>query len=206
MAAEPSLEASIKVRLAPALREDGFSGSGRNFRRLNGDMIDLLQIQGSMGGDAFYINLAIQPVGAPCVLGELPDFKKLKVQNCLFSRRLEPARHDRWSYGLAAASMDAAVDDAKSVYSLDGRAAFATASGPHSVLKTVTASQLANGDVDLAGFGGLGIGTIQSLAVMRFVSGDRVEASAFARLGLSHGARTGLRDELEAIIAGTWSP
>jgi hypothetical protein len=40
----PQLEASIRKHLVPLLRQDGFSGSGRTFRRVAGDFIEVLNV------------------------------------------------------------------------------------------------------------------------------------------------------------------
>ena len=59
------LESSIRDHLAPVLRNDGFSGSGRTFRRVLGDLIHLCSVQGSRHGGELAVNLGIREAGQP---------------------------------------------------------------------------------------------------------------------------------------------
>src|SRR5215471_4199171 len=66
----PRLESSIRDFLSPVLESDGFFGSGRTFRRMSGDLIQVVQVQGSPYGGKFAVNLGIQPASIPDVAGE----------------------------------------------------------------------------------------------------------------------------------------
>src|SRR5262249_2077535 len=48
----------LKRDFLPLLRGDGFKGSGNTFRRLKGDRIDIINVQGSRYGGQCCVNLA----------------------------------------------------------------------------------------------------------------------------------------------------
>lgn len=72
--------------IAPKMRKLGFKGSGQNFRREEGDFIFLVNFQGSLGGERFYINLGAQPTFVPAE--GYADLKSLKEYECVFRRRV----------------------------------------------------------------------------------------------------------------------
>ena len=90
------LESALRAYLVPVLREDGFSGSGRTFRRTRDGWVHVVNVQGSCRGGQFAINLGLQPLAVFHVLGELPDPKKITEPLCEFRRRLSDSGEDRW--------------------------------------------------------------------------------------------------------------
>lgn len=54
------LRAAIKAILEPALKEAGFAVAYPNFRRIDGDTIDLVHLQYSKWGGAFILNMGRQ--------------------------------------------------------------------------------------------------------------------------------------------------
>ena len=48
----PRLEVSIRAYLVPHLKQDGFSGSGRTFRRVTNNWIQVVNVQSSRYGGA----------------------------------------------------------------------------------------------------------------------------------------------------------
>ncbi|MCA1500702.1 DUF4304 domain-containing protein [Bradyrhizobium sp. NBAIM03] len=88
----PRLESSIKKHLNPTLKNDGFVGFGRTFRRVSEDLIHVVQVQGSRYGGKFAINLGIQPRSIPDVAGNSPDPMKIREELCEFRRRLSETR------------------------------------------------------------------------------------------------------------------
>jgi hypothetical protein len=91
-----SLEVAIRKCLAPCLREDGFAGSGRTFRRVLNGWIQVVNVQGSRYGGRFSINLGLQPLAIPDVVGNVPDPKKIREELCEFRRRLSESGADQW--------------------------------------------------------------------------------------------------------------
>lgn len=70
--------------------------SGRTYRRTRNGQIHVVNIQGSRYGGKFAINLAIQPVTIPDVLGNDPDSKKITESKCEFRKRLSESGEDQW--------------------------------------------------------------------------------------------------------------
>jgi len=201
----PRLESSIRNHLSPVLKSDGFFGSGRTFRRISGDFIHVVQIQGSRYGGKFAVNLGIQPRSIPDVAGNLPEATKIKPELCEFRRRLSEAKGDQWwDHAGSKESMDAAVRAAASVYATVGRRVFAELSGPESLLHNVTPAQFEAGQYGFSGFGSTKIRMARSLALMRQSARNLADAGAFARIALANlGAAHALRAELEALCSAT---
>jgi hypothetical protein len=201
----PRLESSIRDYLGPALKSDGFLGSGRTFRRMSGALILVVQVQGSRYGSEFAINLGIQPRSIPDVVGNQPDVKKIKVEFCEFRRRLSEAENDQWwEHAGSKESMDAAVQAAASVYAAVGRRLFSELSGSESPLYEVTPAQFQAGQYSFSGFGSTKVRMARSLALMRQSVGNPVDAGAFARIALANlGPAQTLREELETLCRAT---
>lgn len=200
---DPRLELSIKGYLTSILRSDGFRGSGRTFRRVDGELLHVIQVQGSSTGGKFAVNLAVQPMAIPDVRGRTPNAKTLAESDCEFCRRLSASGSDQWwDHGDSQRSMDAAVQDAATVYCAVGRALFAKFSGNNSVPHMLTAEQFARNDFDLGGFSSTRGRMALALARMRRSSGDLAECRAFARVGLADigDQAIGLRRDLESML------
>ena len=197
----PRLESSIKDHLSPALKSDGFFGSGRTFRRISDDLIHVVNVQGSRYGGSFTVNLGIQPRCIPDVLGNAPDATKIREVLCEFRRRLSETMSDQWwDHEGSKESMDAAVRAAASVYSTSGRRLFAELSGPESPLHKITPTQFEAGHHSFSGFRSTKVRMARSLALMRQSVGNLADASAFARIALANlGGAHALRAELEAL-------
>jgi len=200
-ASSPRLEVSIRTHLLPHLKEDGFSGSGRTFRRVINGWIQVVSVQGSRYGGQFAINLGVQPVSVPDVLGNIPEPKTITEPLCEFRRRLAESGEDQWwDHGRSQDSMDAAVLAAVGVYLRVGRPLLARVGGPDSPLSSVSAEDLKNGKVDFLGFGSTGVRMALVFARVRKAEGKLAESRAFAGYGLAHiGSATALRAELEGL-------
>jgi len=79
---------TLLKNIAPILRRRGFKGSAKNFRKVEGDFVYVVNFQGSRSGDGFFINLAAQPLFIPTVADALPDPTKLKEYECMVRRRV----------------------------------------------------------------------------------------------------------------------
>jgi hypothetical protein len=201
----PRLESSIRGHLSPVLKSDGFLGSGRTFRRLSGDFIHVVNIQGSRYGGMFAVNLGIQPRYIPDENGNSPDAAKIKQELCTFRRRLSEAGSDQWwKHEESKESMDAAVRAAAAVYASIGRRLLSELSGPESPLHRVTPAQFEAGQFVFSGFRSTKVLMAQSLALMRQSVGNLADARAFAQIALANlrGAQA-LRAELEALCRAT---
>lgn len=76
----------ILQNLGTHIRSLGFKGSGQNFRRIEGDYIFVINIQGSRSGDAFYVNLGAQPTFIPTECDA--SLSTLKEYECVMRRRV----------------------------------------------------------------------------------------------------------------------
>lgn len=197
------LESSIKEHLAPILRADGFSGSGRTYRRVVGDLIHVVNVQGSRYGGQFAINLAIHPTCIPDVLGELPDPKKITEAQCEFRRRLTDSGSDQWwSYENSPESMVAAVKAAANVYNVVGRKILAPFTSESSPLHVVTAESFERSQPNFHGFASTKVRMALALARFRKAKGHTEAAHEFAKVGqAAAGSAVALCKAFESIYA-----
>ncbi len=200
MSSPLSLPKSIKTRLAPTLRADGFSGSGQTFYRQNPEMIWIVNVQGSRAGGSFCVNLGLHPMALPTVLGAEPNPRKLTEADCEFRGRLTATGSDQWWTYHDQTSLDAALDDVCALYLSVGRDVFATHSGPASPLLTLTPEAFSAGAYELKGLRTTEVRMAYVLARLRQTSGASDDAAAFARLALDKMIPgSWMRPELEAI-------
>jgi hypothetical protein len=196
-----TIDGALRAILVPELRLDGFAGSGRTFRRLRDEWVQVLNIQGSRYGGAFAINLAIHPLAIPDCREQVPDPKKITQELCEFRRRLSEAGADHWwKYTPDAPGIEAAVTDAKRVYEFAGRKLFDQVSGPGSPMNTVTPAEFAAGLFDFAGFCSTDVRMALALSRLRRVQRQYDDSRAFAAYGASKaGHATSLRNTLEQL-------
>lgn len=199
----PRLELALREHLTPLLREDGFSGSGRTFRRLRDGWVQVVGVQSSRYGGQFAINLGLQPLSVVHVLEELPDPKKITDSLCEFRRRLSVNGSDQWwSHGPSQESMDAAAQQAATVYATVGQDLFAAVGGPQSPFDSISPAMFAQSTASFLGFGSTPVRMALVLARLRRAQDRKVESAAFAEIGLiGVGSAVGLRCELEALAA-----
>ncbi|AYV45226.1 hypothetical protein CFHF_03540 [Caulobacter flavus] len=196
------LETSIREHLAPLLREDGFTGSGRTFRRRVAGLIHVVSVQGSSDGGRFAVNLGVQPLAIPT--DRDIDPRKITETDCVFRRRLSRSGADQWwPHDGTRTGMDVAVQDAASVYAAVGGPAFAALSADASPLRVGTVEEFANGGLDLRGFRATDVVVAHAFALMRQAEGKPEAARDFALWALEEIEHSGggvlLRRELRAV-------
>jgi hypothetical protein len=196
----PRLESAIRSALAPLLRSEGFTGSGRRFYKASGPWIQIIRVQGSRYGGSFAVNLGIHFASVPDFSGNLPDLKKMTEVHCEFRRRLSESNADMWwKHEADQASMLSAVESAASIYSNCGRRYFELAC---SALNLIAPEALASGDYDLQGFGNTKVRLGLTLARIRKLEGKAEESREFAAYGLQHlGSAVILKTELQSLAA-----
>jgi Domain of unknown function (DUF4304) len=197
----PRLETAIRSILAPHLREDGFSGSGRTFRRVRNSWIQVVHVQGSRSGGSFAINLAIHPLDILDVRDEAPDPKTITDDLCEFRRRLAETDMDQWwEHQASVDSMNCAMTEAARVYARVGRPQLDTICGSESPMHRVRAVDLKEGSFDFLGFESTSVRMALALSRLRKSEGRLDESKAFACYGLANlGRAIGLRDELTVL-------
>ena len=78
----------LQLEFVPALRQIGFAGSMPHFHRQRGDRLDLLNVQFSLQGQHFFINLGRLEVRGDGSRSELKAAKRqLRVVNCPLNQR-----------------------------------------------------------------------------------------------------------------------
>src|SRR5262245_22555260 len=139
----------LKRDLFPLLRADGFKGSGNTCRRLKGDRIDIVNIQGWKYGGKCCVNLAVHYFFLPSMGGgQVIDPKKFKEYQCTFRDRLKEATEDHWwDYGLTDAEAAASVASLVDLYKRRGALFFAKFEPFPDVFDKVTPRQLDAGDL-----------------------------------------------------------
>jgi hypothetical protein len=197
----PRLESSIREYFSPILREEGFRGSGRTFRRVINDLIQIVNIQGSVYGGRFAVNLGVQPEAVSNVLGDVPDPHKITEPECVFRRRLRESDADQWwSHDASKEGMNAAVAQAAQVYIKYGRPVLTRIAEPDSPLNSFTPQDL--GKQSLLGFGSTRPVMALALAELRLSQGKTADAKAFAEAGLDCvGSAVLLKTKLKRLLA-----
>ena len=89
----------LKEEFVPLLRQDGFKGSGQNFRRINGDVIHAINFQNNKYGGSCCVNMGLHFAFLPICWdnNKIPDLKHIKALDCEFHCRLAPeGKTDYW--------------------------------------------------------------------------------------------------------------
>jgi hypothetical protein len=195
------IELAWRDHLAPVLREAGFKGSGRHFRRIVNGFAECISLQGSRYGGKFAINLGIQPLSIPDVMGNDVDPRKIDEISCEFRRRLSETDCDQWwSYTQLISSKVSAAENAAEMFQRNGLKYFAEMTGDESPLLTVNPISFESGLFDFRGFKATEVRMARSLSLLRLASGDIRSSKDFARIALEKmGSGVGLRVELNRL-------
>jgi hypothetical protein len=200
----PRIESAIRDHLAPILRADGFSGSGRTFRRVVGGWIHVVNVQGSRYGGQFAVNLAVQPTAIPDARGDTPNPKKITEELCEFRRRMSEseARQDKWwKHDPTAESMAEAVREAAIMYVQVGRRLLDNATIEDADLNSVSPAAFADGNFNFLGFGSTVCRMALALARLRRAKGELPESQAFAAHALQTvGSAAMLKAQIQALL------
>ena len=197
------IEDAWKEFINPVLRDADFKGSGRNFRRIAGEFVQCVNLQGASYGGSFAINIGIQPLA---MLGD-PDERvtknSIKEIDCEFRRRATDGPFDQWwKYTQLVSSKKRAAQNAASVLKGFGLPVLDRMCSPESPLLTIDPVSFAAGIFDFQGFGLSKIRVALTLARMRKAAGDLSACRGFAQYGLDQitviGA-IGLRSQLTEL-------
>ncbi|KAF0176807.1 MAG: hypothetical protein FD161_2751 [Limisphaerales bacterium] len=111
--------AQIKQVFAPVLKADGFTGSGSTYRRVAGDVIHVVALQGSASGGKCCVCLGIHLSFLPGQ-GSLtpPDPKMIEESDCEFRTRLAlPGQSDAWwPYGATEQEARESAESIRALY------------------------------------------------------------------------------------------
>ena len=192
------IENAWRDHLAPVLRDAGFKGSGRHFRRTINGFVECVSLQGSQCGGKFAINLGIQPLAIPDVMGNDVDPRKIEEIHCAFRRRLSETDFDQWwPYSNLFSSKVSSATNAADMFKRSGLTYFADMTCSESPLLTVDPISFESGLFDFRGFKATELRMAHSLSLLRLTSGDVSSSRDFARIALEKiGSAVGLRSEL----------
>jgi len=181
-----SIDDALRDHFAPVMRRLGFKGSGRNFRRVSGDVFQAINVQGSRYGGMFAVNLGIHPLAIPDFVGKPIDVKKSKEIDCDFRRRLSENGCDFWwNYLDTRQSVIEAATAAARAFESHGLPLFDNQAASDGPLFTITPEQFdCEGARPLSGFAFTKARMALSLARLRKAQGKLEECRAFARIGL----------------------
>ncbi len=119
------LNDALRDAFTPAMRESGFKGSGRSYRRVIGELVQCVYIQSWSGYDRFFVNLGIQPVFLPDAVGEPVNVKTIAESGCRFRGRLHASSGQEWWSYEDLGIPDLAVKSAVEQWRARGESAFA---------------------------------------------------------------------------------
>ena len=193
----------LKERFAPALRVAGFKGSGTHFRRITGEVINAISIQGSRDGKTCAVNLGLHLTFLPLNWkDELPDAAKIKEIDCEFRDRLAPAGVEDywWEYGSLLSPPSKHVAHLYSTYFEHGEPRFRAFNSVEAVSQMFSPEQLRSGSY-MKGFGGITVPRAAvTMARIWMHLGQQQRAAEYARVGLEKlGKASGLRSVLEDL-------
>src|SRR5690349_16195238 len=147
----------LKSEFAPKLRELGFTGSGQHFRRVRGEIINAINIQGNKYGGSCAVNLGLHLTFLPLNWRNvLPDPRKIKEIECEFRTRLSRDMKSGywWKYGRALASSTKSARDLIATYLESGEPHFRRYDSIEKIASMISMDDV-NQDAYLNSFGGI---------------------------------------------------
>lgn len=196
----------LKTEFAPRLRELGFVGSGIHFRRVRGEVIHVVDIQGSKYGGSSAVNLGLHATFLPMGHnGQLPDPKKIKEVECDFRMRLAPdGRNDHWwKYAGLLRSPEKAARNLIDMYLRVGEPRFERISTVEQMAAMIPLDEMSAGPAKAHMFGNwIGGRTALSIARIHAHLGRIELARAFGERALDMAGKAQLlRDEATTFMS-----
>lgn len=209
MTAYERFQKVLKREFHPLLRAEGFKGSGTTLRRMAGERIDVVNVQGSQWGGRCYVNLGVHFTFIPDSCGKQVDPAKLLEFQCVFRTRMEhpptpkkPVECSDWAYGEDDAAAERSVRDMADLFRKSGSAYFQCFEPFPEALTRITPAAIGNGDYQkLSPFKHYGqeIVALFLARVMKHL-GRVSKCRAFAKAGLRHAEFPDTKVELEKLL------
>lgn len=195
------LNDALKKHFGPVLRSDGFKGSARTYRRVRGELVHVVNIQGSMSGGQFAVNLGAHLAFLPDVLGNDVDPAKLTEMLCEFRGRMRGSGVDQWwKYQNDEKSATRAVAEMVKVWKSHGKGQLEALGAYPADFARLTPADLDSGAFDFGGLTSSGARLALVFARTRAHEGRADESRAFVAYGLSVAGRaTGLANALRQV-------
>ena len=112
---------ALSKQFYPILREEGFKGSGNTLRRTNDPVVHVFNVQGSLRGNRFYLNLGAHLMFIPISAGIIPNVKTIRESGCVFRERFDSPAGQGWSYGSNLAEMNENIEFIKDHWKIYGQ-------------------------------------------------------------------------------------
>lgn len=194
----------LKERLFPQLRKLSFKGSGQNFRRINGNIINTINIQGDKYGKGCYVNLGLHLDFLPYGWNnELPDLKNIKEVDCEFRERLTPANKNdyMWKYNPVLSSPVKSAHHLINTYIQIGESLFKKYDSIEKIIDAVTISELEKQLNQSPFISSTPCRGALTMARIHNHIGNRTQAKKFAEYGITNlGNATALLEDFKKIL------
>jgi hypothetical protein len=199
--------AYLRDNFGPELRRLGFKGSGQKFRRVHGEVINMINIQGYKYGGSVAVNLGLHLDFLPdSFTSEWPDLSKLREYDCEFRTRLTPRwRFDYWwKYDGLFRNPSRTAAHLVSTYLDRGEPQYAKFDATEKIASSISPKDIVAGR-DLKIWGPVAsIRAALTFAIINQHLGNDAIAREFAQAGLHDSDRAPvLRAKLEAILGAT---
>lgn len=194
----------LKEEFIPKLRSVGFKGSRQNFRRINGEVINTINIQVTSGGGRCAVNLGLHLTFLPSDdISKLPDVKKIREVECEFRMRLAPKNIGDywWEYDELSGSPSEKARHLIETYFEYGEPSFKKFDEVEKIASMVSIEDIVGYNYYTKIFGCITQARV-ALAMARIHKhlGNISKAQDFAKIGLDFGAGSALQPIFEEII------
>ena len=204
MNARKQFDTQIKQVFTPILQADGFVVNGNTSRRVIGEVIHVLALQGSIQGGQCCICLGIHLGFLPSVGTAAIDPEKIEEPECEFRTRLAPpGKSDAWwNYGATESEARESAESITQFYQQFGAPYFRRFSSFPDDFTSVTPEMFVNGGALPFPLGGTFVRRALALARIAKRVGRTDEARQFAEAGLARvGPAASLKPAFRQIIA-----
>ena len=195
--------ALLKRDFAPLLRDDGFKGSGKTFRRVSGEAIHVVNIQGSKYGGQCCVNLGLHYSFLPTAGGgTVTDPRKVLECQCDFRDRVHEAHVSDhwWTYGTSDAESEASIANLLDTYRRRGAPFFKKFEPFPAIFERIAPAELDAGDLSNLPTKMARLHAAITIARIMLHLGHVDKCRQFAEVGLRHlGPAVGLKSELERL-------
>ena len=186
--------------------ELGFKGRDHTFRRIRGELVDIVDVQQALHGASCTVALGMHLTFLPVVWAssKIVHPKKLRIDDCEFQKKLSPDNQPEhwWPFNGSGYgdSPESCVNDIVNVYNVHGEPGFQQFQHIEDVLQRLTLDNL-DSDKEIEVFG-LIVPVRGALIASRIYKhiGNFIRASDIAKVGINHlGHAVGFRNELEEL-------
>ena len=195
--------AEVRRQLYPELFQQGFRGSGVTLRRVAGELIHVVNIQGSSSGKGGYVNLGAHLAFLPRAGLVHDEPARLTKYRCAFRTRVnpEPHFHLAWPYGGSRAEAARNVSLLREAFCIRAPQFFSHFASYPASFSDVTPSSLEAAPRPCF----LASGSLLVWAQIALHLGNADTARAFAKIALTKcsPAASAYRDACKQVLAAT---